>query len=132
MRIGYGNAKSLRHRSTDAELLLWSRLRNRRIDDAKFRRQQPIGQYVVDFVCMEHRLVIELDGGQHTEQVESDEVRTAYLKAKGYRVLRYWNNEVLGQTESVLEAIHQALTQAAYPSPRPSPARGEGAGSRDQ
>ncbi len=130
MHAGYNQAKDLRHRSTDAELLLWKRLRNRSIDDVKFRRQQPIGPYVVDFVCMERRLVIEVDGGQHTEQLERDEARTAYLKSKGYRVLRYWNNEVLGQTESVLEAIHEALAQAAYPSLQPSPARGEGVGER--
>ena len=131
MQADYDKAKELRHRPTDAELLLWKRLRNRNIDDAKFRRQQPIGPYVVDFACMERRLVVEVDGGQHADQVERDEARTAYLKSKGYRVLRYWNNEVLGQTESVLEAIHVALAQAAYPSPQPSPARGEGVAERD-
>ena len=88
-----------------AEQKLWHHLRGKRLNGIKFRRQQTIGGYIVDFVSMEHRLIIELDGGQHSEQIEYDERRTAFLNAQGYRVLRFWNNEVLQQTEAVLEKI---------------------------
>ncbi|MBV8063298.1 MAG: endonuclease domain-containing protein [Nevskia sp.] len=121
MSLRYGTAKALRRQSTDAERKLWSRLRNRQIEDAKFRRQQPIGPYVVDFACMEHHLIVELDGGHHLEQLAEDEARTAFLKKEGYRVLRFWDNEVLAQTEGVLVAILEALAQAATPHPNPLP-----------
>lgn len=121
MPLNFGAAKGLRRNSTDAERLLWNRLRNRQLEDAKFRRQQPIGPYVVDFACMERHLVIELDGGHHAEQLERDEARTAFLNAEGFRVLRFWNNEVLAQTEAVLAAILGALAQAATPHPDPLP-----------
>jgi adenine-specific DNA-methyltransferase len=121
MPLNFGVAKVLRRNSTDAERLLWSRLRNRQLVDAKFRRQQPIGPYVVDLACMERRVLIEVDGGQHAEQLERDEVRTAFLNAEGFRVLRFWNNEVLAQTEAVLAVILEALAQAATPHPGPLP-----------
>ena len=121
MPLRYGNARNLRERSTDVERLLWSRLRNRQLSGCKFRRQQPIGSYVVDFVCLEYRLVIELDGGQHAEQQSQDEVRTAFLHQEGYRVLRFWNNQVLAELDSVLEVIYLALASSAYPSPNPLP-----------
>jgi len=127
-------ARRLRRDETDAERRLWYRLRARQIGGAKFVRQDPIGLYVVDFVCREQRLVVEVDGGQHATDLR-DAVRDQWLKDRGYRVLRFWNNDVLANTEGVLEAIAAALSEAAgaptrggSPSPRPSPrTRGEGA-----
>ena len=115
-------AKQLRSNMTDAEKMLWYHLRGHRFLGAKFKRQQPLGNYIVDFVCFEAKLVIEMDGGQHLES-ESDNQRDAWLQGQGFRILRFWNNEVLGETESVLEKIYQTIT----PSPQPSPTRGEGA-----
>ncbi len=77
----------------------------------KFKRQQPIGCYIADFVCEDARVIVELDGGQHSEQVEYDGRRTRYLESKGYQVVRYWNNEVLGQMDSVLDALTLTLSQ---------------------
>ncbi len=104
-------ARALRNQATDAERLLWKRLRSRQLDGHKFRRQSPIGPYVVDFLCLEHRLVIELDGGQHADQPEQDkdQERSARLAGWGFRVLRFWNHEVLGNTEGVLQAIRGVL-----------------------
>ncbi|MBX9400021.1 endonuclease domain-containing protein [Lysobacter sp. BMK333-48F3] len=101
-------ARELRRRMTDAELRLWFHLRNRALMGCKFRRQHPIGPYVADFVCIERALVVEADGGQHAGS-GPDLARTAYLHARGYRVLRFWNNAVLVRTETVLEQIHAAL-----------------------
>ena len=113
---------------TDAERKLWSALRNRQLDDAKFRRQQPIGPFIADFVCQEHRLIVEADGGQHSTSA-SDDRRTAFLESKGYRVLRFWNHDILGNIEGVASMIRASLSpphpaQAALESP--SPSRGEG------
>ena len=119
-------ARGLRRRQTDAERRLWSRLRDRRLQGAKFARQVPVGVYVVDFCCRELKVIVELDGGQHAVQARSDAERTAFLEALGYRVLRFWNNDALANTDGVLQRIAQAL--AARPSPRPSPQRGEGGG----
>jgi very-short-patch-repair endonuclease len=102
-------ARQLRNEQTDAEAKLWARLRARQISGVKFRRQHPIGPYVADFCCVEHRLIIEIDGGQHAEQMQSDQRRTAILKLHGFRVLRFWNNEVLANLDAVLEQIYQAL-----------------------
>ena len=93
---------------TDAEHRLWYYLRGKRLIGIKFRRQQSIGTYIVDFVSMEHRLVLELDGGQHVEQAAHDAERTQFLNQEGYRVLRFWNHDVLQQTEAVLERITEA------------------------
>ncbi len=101
-------ARSLRRKMTDAEILLWSKLRDRQIGDAKFRRQVPFDRYIADFLCKEHRLVIEVDGGQHADSA-GDKVRDQAMIASGYRVLRFWNNDVLGNIEGVIEAIRQAL-----------------------
>ena len=109
-------ARSLRRRMTDAEARLWFHLRNRSFAGCKFRRQHPIGPYVVDFVCLEARLVVELDGGHHANK-SSDAIRTAFLETQGYRVLRFWNNDVLTQTEAVLAAIHPEFAPG-----RPTPA----------
>ena len=102
-------ARKLRKNMTDTERLLWQHLRNRELGGYKFRRQRPVGPYIVDFVCLEKKLVVEVDGGQHAGQLELDAKRSDYLKEKGYRVLRFWNNEVLKETESVLTVILSSL-----------------------
>jgi very-short-patch-repair endonuclease len=103
-------ARALRKNLTEAEQRLWRKLKQRQLAGVKFRRQQPIGRFIVDFVCFEKSIIVEVDGGQHGEQVSYDAERTRWLEAQGYRVLRFWNNEVLGQTEAVLEAILAALS----------------------
>ena len=95
---------------TDAESLMWNMLRGRRLADAKFRRQHPVGRYILDFYCHDHRLSIELDGSQHIGQEGYDLARTAWLKEQGITSLRFWNNQVLSETESVMEAIYLELT----------------------
>ena len=112
-------ARTLRRQSSDAESVLWRHLRARRLMGYKFRRQVVIEPYLVDFVCLEARLIIEADGGQHSNQVTYDAKRTARLEGMGYRVMRFWNHEVLGELQSVLEQIRTALIEA--PSPQPSP-----------
>jgi adenine-specific DNA-methyltransferase len=102
-------ARQLRKNQTDAEKLLWSRLRRRQVGNNKFRRQHAIGPYIVDFVCLSGKLIIELDGGQHAEQAAYDERRTAFLESEGFKVLRFWNTEVLMETEAVLEVIYKEL-----------------------
>lgn len=101
-------ARQLRRASTDTERALWRLLRDRRLGGAKFRRQQPLGPYIVDFVCLAARLVVEADGGQHAG-CASDAVRDAWLASQGFRVLRFWNNEVLRNAEGVLLTICDAL-----------------------
>ena len=119
-------ARGLRRRQTDAERRLWFRLRDRRLLGVKFSRQVPIGLYVVDFCCRERKLIIELDGGQHADMAARDAGRTEYLARLRYRVLRFWNNEVLGNTEGVLETIARELgCLQNLPSPPPSPQGGE-------
>jgi len=116
-------ARRLRKESTDAEKRLWLHLRAHRYGGHKFKRQQPIGRYIVDFACFDARLVIEIDGGQHADAARSDSIRDAWLAREGFRVLRFWNNEVLENTEGVMQKI---LSSLDAPSPRPSPTRGEG------
>lgn len=118
------HARSLRIGQTDVEKRLWRELRNRQLDGFKFRRQHGIGPYIVDFICIEAGLVVELDGGQHAEQVSYDSRRSDFIESAGYRVVRFWNNEILENTEGVLERIRELL--AVSPSPRPSPQGGEG------
>lgn len=101
-------ARHLRVNQTDAEKVLWNRLRNRQIDGHKFARQVPISGYICDFVCREKLLVIEVDGGQHAESA-ADAVRTRRLSEEGYRTIRFWNNEVLGNIDGVLLAIQSEL-----------------------
>jgi len=113
-------ARALRQRSTDAEKKLWRYLRAKQLDGVKFRRQEPIGKYIVDFVCFSHRLVIELDGGQHAQPRErlSDQQRDAWLREQGFKVLRFWNDDVLRNIEGVVETIHHELLRASCsPSP---------------
>ena len=96
---------------TDAEQALWYRIRARRFGGWKFRRQVPLGDYIVDFLCEDARVVVELDGGQHAERVVYDGVRTRWLEARGYRVVRYWNDDVLGNMDGVLATLSPALSQ---------------------
>ena len=107
--IGVMRGRSLRKSYTDAERRIWQLLRNRNLQKFKFRRQHPIGAYIVDFVCIDKRLVVELDGGQHAEQAAYDLKRTADLESAGYRVLRFWDNDVLLHTDDVMEAIYREL-----------------------
>ena len=104
-------ARGLRRNQSDAERNIWSRLRNSGLDRVKFRRQQPIGKYIVDFISFEKKLIIEVDGGQHNEprQMEKDPQRATYLGKKGYRVIRFWNNDILDNIDGVLETIKEEL-----------------------
>jgi very-short-patch-repair endonuclease len=106
---------------TDAEKKLWWRLRHIPIEDTHFRRQATIGPYFADFACHEQRLVVEVDGGQHgeTNQVKLDERRTSFLEMQGYRVLRFWNNEVMSNIEGVMTVISAALRENANAAPPP-------------
>jgi adenine-specific DNA-methyltransferase len=120
-------AREMRKAPTDAEARMWHFLRNRRMAGWKFRRQHSITKYIVDFICIDAGLVIELDGGQHADLLaqQADEERSAFLAERNLRVLRFWNNEVLQQTEPVLERILLEL-DGASPHPNPLPPRGEG------
>jgi very-short-patch-repair endonuclease len=114
-------SRELRMHMTNAERALWRVLR-RKATGCKFRRQHPLGPYILDFVCFSPRIVIEVDGGQHAESGR-DAIRDSFLAERGYQVLRFWNNEVLSNIDGVLTVIMRVL---AAPSPRPSPARGRG------
>ena len=123
--------RALRKNSTNAELRLWQRLRARALRGYKFVRQESIGPYVVDFVCREERLIIELDGGRHAESAH-DRARDRWLTERGYRVLRFWNNDVFANIEGVWDTISAALPAETPPHPisrcarnRPLPASGE-------
>ena len=109
-------AKQLRKDATDAEKLLWRYLRSRSLENVKFRRQQPFGTYIVDFISTEKKLVIELDGGQHATNKAHDLDRDQDIESEGYKVLRFWNNDVLQKTEGVLERIRIEILKDA-PSP---------------
>jgi very-short-patch-repair endonuclease len=124
-------ARRLRRDMTDAERKLWWHLRRLPIEDTHFRRQATIGPYFADFACHERRLVIEIDGGGHAtaEQMAADVLRTTYLEANGYRVLRFWNHDVLKEIDAVMLAIHSVLettAQASPPTPDPSPPQAGG------
>ena len=117
-----GVARRLRKYSTDTEQHLWRHLRDRQIEGFKFRRQQPVGRYVVDFVNLEKKVVVELDGGQHALD-PGDKTRDEWLQAEGYKVLRFWDNQVLSNLEGVLENIRDALL-TPHPDPLPQGERG--------
>ncbi|HZG08216.1 MAG TPA: endonuclease domain-containing protein [Allosphingosinicella sp.] len=102
-------AAPLRRAATDAEQRLWSRLRNRQLMDCKFRFQHSVGPYVADFACLERMLIVEIDGGQHDEK--KDRVRTRYLTSHGFRIVRYWNNDVLQNTDGVLQSLVETLRE---------------------
>ena len=120
-------ARKLRREQTDAERALWQRLKGKQLDGVKFRRQQPIGPYIVDFASFEKKLVIEIDGGQHSEMeiADRDEARTGFLEAEGFKVIRFWNNDVTTKIEGVMETIGNALGLEFHPLPA-SPIKGEG------
>jgi len=99
----------MRRQATKAEIRLWQRLRNRQLEDTKFRRQIPIGAYIADFATKEKRLIIEVDGGQHGIAADADEARSRELAKLGYRVIRFWNGDVLKHTDGVIEAFREAL-----------------------
>ena len=125
-------AKELRQRPTEAELRMWYYLRAHRFLGLKFMRQRPLGPYIVDFVCYERGLVIEVDGGQHNDKtLETDRVRDEWLKAKGFRILRFWNNDVLSNTAATLESIRLTVDLYGPSPPAPLPQAGEGSISDD-
>lgn len=107
-RNPHNTAKELRQNMTEAEKVIWSMLRRKSLN-CKFRRQHPVDCYIVDFICTEQGLIIEVDGGQHTP--EKDAARTAHLEKRGYRILRFWNNEVLENEEGVFQTIQKALSR---------------------
>ncbi len=114
-RIGQTSfARRLRQRQTEAEQFLWYRLRNRELVGARFRRQEPLGPYFADFVCLEKKLIIEVDGSQHTQEAEAE--RNQWLQDSGFRVVRFWDNEVLLNIDGVLERIIEEL-EVTSPSP---------------
>jgi very-short-patch-repair endonuclease len=117
------NARQLRKNLTRAEWKLWQKLRRRQLAGLRFQRQVPLGHFIVDFMCYEVKLIVELDGGQHNNDTAQkyDANRTAWLEEQGYTVLRFWNNDVVNQIDNVLETILNQL-----PPSLPSPARGEG------
>jgi very-short-patch-repair endonuclease len=107
------SARALRKNPTDAERHLWRRIRRKQLNSFKFRRQYPIGTYIVDFICLKARLIIELGGGQHMIQAAYDRKRDLWLENQGFRVIRFWNNEVLEHTDGVLQRIMNALNEAS-------------------
>ena len=104
-----GQARALRGRMTEAEKLIWSKLRDRRFQGIKFKRQKPIAGYIVDFVALDLKLIVEVDGGQHAEHSAEDAIRTQRLEESGYHVVRFWNHDVLGNIEGVLDALAQEV-----------------------
>ncbi len=104
-------ARKLRYGHTDAEKALWAKLRNRQLEGVKFRRQQPLGAYIVDFISLDRKIIFEIDGGQHNEDEvrKRDAGRATWLQERGYQVLRFWNNEVLVNMDGVLERIRESL-----------------------
>ena len=115
-------ARRFRREQTEAEKKLWARLRSRQLVGLKFRRQFVIGPFITDLCCFEKRLVVELDGGQHADQFDADRRRSDFLLSRSYRVLRFWDNEVMENIDAVLERIAEALADpTAEPSPLPSP-----------
>lgn len=109
-------AKAMRREMSEAEQRLWFHLRAGRLNGYKFRRQQPIGHYIADFVCVSPKLIIEADGGQHAEQATYDQKRTALFNSLGFTVLRFWNHEILSQTENVLAEILRVAQELERPS----------------
>jgi adenine-specific DNA-methyltransferase len=116
-------ARDLRKHLTEAERRLWWILRQRQLAGHRFRRQAPIGPYVVDFFCPSARLIVELDGGQHAAEADYDANRTRWLEQRGYRVLRFWNNDVLANPEGVVESMRNFLPDTPLPNPPPQGGR---------
>jgi very-short-patch-repair endonuclease len=109
-------ARHLRKNLTDTERFVWHRLRKRQLAHFKFRRQMPLGPFIVDFISLERRVILELDGGQHTEQAEEDQKRTEWLQGQGFRVLRFWNHEVWKDWDAIEQVLWEAL-EAVPPTP---------------
>jgi very-short-patch-repair endonuclease len=124
--LGQKLQRRLRNAQTNAERHLWKRLRGRQLEGCKFRRQHPFGDFILDFACLERSIIVELDGGQHAEAIPYDSERTRLLEQAGFAVLRFWNNDVLSNTDGVMEAIRQTLEARATPSPPNPPLEGEG------
>ena len=118
-------ARELRKNPTDAEKFLWQKLRYWQLDGDKFRRRQPLGPYIVDFVCLKKRLIIELDGGQHAQQSNYDKTRDDWLRSQNFCVLRFWNNDVNENINGVMEKILEQIQNTPYLNPSP---QGEGSG----
>ena len=121
-RLPTVRSRELRNNATAAERRLWQFIRNRQLHGIRFNRQVPIGPFICDFVARTQKLIIELDGGQHAVRTVEDERRTAFLASRGYRVLRFWNNDVLENGDGVLRVIEEALNDR----PSPSPSRSAG------
>jgi very-short-patch-repair endonuclease len=120
MDRGRLRARHLRRNPTNVERLLWQRLRFWQVEGYKFRRQQPLGKYIVDFVCLKRRLIIELDGGQHAENSQYDKERDVWLRDQGFVVLRLWNNEVLSNIDGVIQVIVKELQSTPLPQSFPA------------
>jgi very-short-patch-repair endonuclease len=125
-RTGIDKARSLRASATSPERLLWGKLRDRRLAAWKWRRQVPIRPYIVDFLCADAGLIVELDGGQHADRTDYDQRRTAFIEARGLRVIRFWNHLVFEDLDWTCGQIYAALGGDAQPLTLPSPGRGEG------
>ncbi len=110
----------LRNTPTDAERTLWQHLRQRQLERCKFRRQHPYGDYILDFVCLERKVIVEVDGSQHADNLAYDQARTGYLERGGFTVLRFWNNEIFDNIEGVIEVILTTLTRHTIPT-QPAP-----------
>ena len=123
-------SRQLRRSMTETERRLWQRLRGLQIGGYKFRRQHPLGRYVLDFVCLDAGLVIEVDGGQHADHSDRDAMRTRWLEQRGLRVLRFWNHEIWHNIEDVKGVIERALLPGTQPPSQPSPFQGEGVESK--
>ena len=119
-------ARKLRRNSTEVERKLWHRIRDKQIEEFRFRRQRPIGKYIVDFICLDAKLIVELDGGQHATSDEYDKSRTAFLESLGYRVVRFWDNEVIENMDGVLRRLHENLLRSRANPTLTLPLAGEG------
>jgi ATP-dependent helicase HrpA/adenine-specific DNA-methyltransferase len=113
--MSLASARRLRRNTTDVERKLWSRLRDGQLDGYKFHRQHPLGPYILDFFCESERLAVEIDGGQHADDKARDDLRTAWLVARGCRVIRFWNHDVLENIEGVLERLRLEFPAAPHP-----------------
>jgi very-short-patch-repair endonuclease len=119
-------ARHLRQHRTEAEIAIWQRLRRKQLDGARFRQQFPIGPYIVDFLCLQRRLIIEIDGGQHATNVAADAARTTWLASQSFHVMRFWNNDVSDNLDGVIDTIYRWLLNNPAPPPRPAPVKGAG------
>ncbi|MDE2112825.1 MAG: endonuclease domain-containing protein [Alphaproteobacteria bacterium] len=121
-------ARSMRHMPTDAEKKFWWQVRDRRLAGFKFKRQYLVGPYIADFVCLDRKLIVELDGGQHAQQASYDRQREAFLRSRGFCVMRFWNDEVLTNMDGVIEGILLTLEGPPHLNPLPDRGRGQASG----